>query len=269
MPNVFSKKNPVNTIENDYVGKKIFDTDIYKAKIKMAYIGKSQSSEAKNITLILDINEQELIQAVWVSNKEDKVTYINKNTKETQNIPGYNQINSLCLLVAGCNLPDMETEEKIVNIYDFEQKKQIPQSVECLITLHEEYIQIAVENRIIDKTVKNDSTGEYEPNGETRNINEIVKYFPDYKLVTVFELDRYIVFKGESFRNLVKEGTLHKAINAIDEESDLGNSWAKQWLKKNKNKVIDKSSPHKHTFNETARKKLAASTTRPKVNIFD
>jgi hypothetical protein len=244
MSNVFAgKKIAKDTIDEDYVGSGgVFETDIYEAKIKTAYIGKAQASEARNVTLLLDIGGRELRSQTWVSNKSGDVTYTDKKTKEVKNLPGYNQMNSVALLVAGKNLGDLTTEDLVVKLYDFEAKKELPQSVTCFTELHGETIRIAVQRQTVDKTAKNDSTGDYEPTGETRDQNEIVKFFAGDKPVTISEVAEFIKSLGESFDDVVDSGNLLKAIRKMPEENGL---YADKWLERNKGQTYDKSTGKK------------------------
>ena len=244
MSNVFAgKKIAKDTIDEDYVPSGgVFDTDIYQAKIKTAYIGKAQASEARNVTLLLDIGGRELRSQVWVSNKTGDVTYTDKKTKEVKNLPGYNQINALALLVAGKNLGDLTTEDLVVKIYDFDAKKELPQSVTCFTELHGELVNVAVQRQTVDKTKKNDNTGEYEPTGETRDQNEVVKFFAGDKLVTVSEVAEFIKSLGESFDDVVDSGHLLKAIRKMPDENGI---YASKWLERNKGETYDKSTGKK------------------------
>ena len=244
MSNVFAgKKVAKDTIDEDYVPSGgVFDTDIYQAKIKTAYIGKAQASEARNVTLLLDIGGRELRSQVWVTNKSGDVTYTDKKTKEVKNLPGYNQMNALALLVAGKNLGDLATEDLVVKIYDFDAKKELPQSVTCFTELHGELVNVAVQRQTVDKTKKNDNTGDYEPTGETRDQNEIVKFFAGEKLVTVSEVAEFIKSLGENFDDVVDSGHLLKAIRKVPDENGI---YATKWLERNKGETYDKSTGKK------------------------
>lgn len=241
MSNVFAgKKIAKDTIDEDYVPSGgLFDSDIYTGKIKTAYIGKAQASEARNVTLLIDIGGRELRSQVWVSNKSGDVTYTDKKTKEVKNLPGYNQMNSVALLVAGKNLGDLATEDLVVKLYDYDAKKELPQSVTCFTELHGEMITVAVQRQTVDKQKKNDNTGEYENTGETRDQNEIVKFFAAEKQVTISEIAEFIKSLGESFDDVVDSGHLLKAIRKVPEENGL---YAEKWLKSNKGQTYDKSS---------------------------
>lgn len=271
MANVFAgKKIAKETIDEDYVGSGgVFDTDIYQAKIKTAYIGKAQASEARNITLLLDIGGRELRSQTWVSNKNGDVTYKDKQTGEMKNLPGYNQMNSVALLIAGKNLGDLDTEEMVVKIYDFDAKKELPQSVTCFTELHGETINVAVQRQTVDKTKKNDSTGDYDPTGETRDQNEIVKFFAADKLVTISEVAEFIKSLGESFDDVVDNGHLLKAIRKVPEEAG---QYADKWLTRNKGQTYDKSTGKKAVGKsfESAGQTGGSSTGKAKASsLFD
>lgn len=270
--NVFAgKKVAKDTIDEDYIGSGgLFDTDIYPAKIKYAYIGKASASEARSINLILDINGRELRSQTWVSNKSGGVTYTDKTTKEEKNLPGYNQMNSLALLVAGKNLGDLDTEDLIVKIYDYDAKKELPQSVTCFSELHGEMVNVAVQRQTVDKTKKSDTSGDYEPTGETRDQNEIVKFFAGDKLVTISEVAEFIKSLGESFDDVVDNGHLLKAIKKVPDEN--GN-YADKWLERNKGQTYDKSSGKKSAgkaFTSAADKESGSDSGKKKASsLFD
>lgn len=268
--NVFAKAKPAqNTVEEDYIGGGgILDTDIYDAKIKTAYIGKAANSKAQNITLLLDVKGKELRSQIWVSNRDGDVTYRDKTTKEDKNLPGFNQINSLCLLVAGKRLGEMDVEELTVKLYDYESKKEIPQAVECLTELHGEMVKVAVQRQTVDKTAKNDATGDYEPTGETRDQNEIVKFFHAEKAVTISEVEEFIKSLGESFNDVVDGGHLLKAINKMSEE--MG-TYGEKWLDRNKGQTYDKSTGKKAEGKAFAGKSGggAEGGSKKKTSLFD
>lgn len=271
MTNMFANKKTASAdsgVETDFIGGGgPLDTDIYMAKIKTAFIGKAANSEAKNVTLLLDVNGREVRSQIWVSNKNGDVTYKDKTTKEDRNLPGFNQINSLCLLVTGKSLGQMTIEDKVVKLYDFEAKKELPQSVECLTELHGESINVAIQRQTVDKTAKNDATGDYEPTGETRDQNEIVKFFAADKLVTISEVEEFIKSLGESFTNVVDNGHLLKAMNKM---SDEAGSYAGKWLDRNKGQVYDKSTGKKAEGKAFATSGAASSgSSKKSSSLFD
>ena len=258
-------------VEEDFMGGGgVLDTDIYNVKIKTAYIGKASSSEAKNITLLMDYKGREVRSQIWVSNKKGEVTYQDKTSKEDKNLPGFNQINSLCLLVAGKSLGEMDIEELTVKLYDYESKKEIPQAVECLTALHGEMVNIALQRQTVDKTAKNDATGDYEATGETRDQNEVVKFFAADKLVTISEVAEFIKSLGGNFDDEVENGNLLKAISKM---SDEAGNYADKWLERNKGQTYDKSTGKKAEGKAFAGKATntngGGGTEKKKSSLFD
>lgn len=268
MSNVFTgKKVAPEKVEDDYMpGGGALDTDIYPATIKVAYIGKAQTSEARNITLLLDVNGREVRQQVWVSNRTGDVTYKDKRTGEDKNLPGFNQINSLCMLVCSKEMGDMNVEELTVKLYDFDAKKELPQAVDCFSELHGEKIQIALQRQTVDKTVLNQNTGKYEPTGETRDINEIVKFFPGNKLVTISDVAEFIRGLGGNFDEVLEAGEIYKAIRNMDESNS---HYADKWLERNKGQTYDKSTGRGSSEGKTFTKTGGNGKARAKTSLFD
>lgn len=241
MSNIFSGKKGVaeDTVEEDFISSGgVLETDLYEAVIKTAYLSKSGSSDARAMNLILDVQGREVRQQIWMTNGKGDVTYKDKKTGKERNLPGYSQVTSLCLLVAGKEVGDMDSEEVTVKIYDYDAKKELPQAVDCFVELHEETVNIALQRQTVDKTKKDDSTGKYEPTGETRDQNEIVKFFAADQVVTISEVAEFIKGLGGNFNDEVDNGNILKAISQM---SDEHGNYADIWVEKNKGRTYDKS----------------------------
>lgn len=271
--NVFAGKKLAkeDAIDNDYVGGGgLFESDIYVGKIKTAYTGKAANSEARNITLLIDVGGRELRSQIWVSNKMGEVTYKDKQTSEIKNLPGFNQMNALALLVTGKNLGDLDAEDLVVKLYDYDAKKEIPQSVSCFTELHGETIAVAVQKQTVDKNEKN-TAGDYVPSGQTRDINVVVKFLDADKNLTISEIAEFIKGLGEKFDDVVDGGHLLKAIKKAPAEHA---TYADKWLKMNKGKTYDNSEGKKGSIGkafagsgETASGKT--NTSKASSSLFD
>lgn len=241
MSNIFANKKGVKSekVEEDYLGGGgVLDTDIYPAVIKYAYIGKAANSDARNLTLCLKVNgSHEVTQTIWMTNRNGDVTYKDKKTGEEKNLPGYNQVNSLAMILLSREIGELDVEEKTLNLYDFDAKKELPQAVDCFVELHGVELQVAIQRQTVDKTQKNESTGEYEPTGETRDQNEFVKFFPAERLVTISEVAHFVKSLGGDFDEVLGDGELGKAIARMEEDGD----YATKWLDKNRGQTWDKS----------------------------
>lgn len=185
------------------------ETDIYTFKIKAAYAGKSQGG-AMNVSLIAVDSQGEYRETIYITNKKGENFFVKDGKKIP--LPGFTIINDLCLIATGEPLSEQETEEKVINLYDFEAKKEVPTSVPMIMALVDAEISFAVQKNLEDKQQK-DAAGEYVPTGETRETNTISKVFHTETKMTVVE---------------ALEGA---------EEAKFWDAW----LEKNKGKVFDRT----------------------------
>lgn len=161
-------------------------TDVYDATIKVAYAGQSQGG-AHSVTLLLDVDGQEVRSTQWVTNKAGENFYPDKqDSKKKHPLPGYTLIDDICLLVTGEELAEQDSDTKVVNIYDFEQKKEVPTEVPVLTALTGAKITLGI-LRVIEPKQKKDSAGVYKDTDETRTVNEIDKAFHPETKRTVTE----------------------------------------------------------------------------------
>lgn len=269
MGNIFANKKAVKDekVEDDFIGGGgVLDTDIYPGTIKYAYIGKAPKSEARNCTLCVVVNGKEVTRQVWMTNKAGDVTYTKDG--ETHNLPGYNQINSLAMMLLSKEIGDCEVEEKTLKLYDFDARKEVPQAVECFVELHGKDLQVAIQRQTIDKTEKNDSTGDYEPTGETRDVNEFIKFFPEDKLATLSEIAEFIKGLGGTFDDVMSDGDLQKAIDNMPDEPG---AYATKWLEKNRGQTYDRSTGKKEgkSFGGSKSSDGGSKSSGAKKSLFD
>lgn len=160
-------------------GSRVLESGIYTFTIQHAYIGKSTGGAISlNLNLKTEDNK-ELKQQLWVTSgtaKGGKNYYIDKNG-DKQYLPGFVMANSLCLLALGKEISELDTEQKVISVYNTEAKAEVPTKVDMLMDLVGKEITAAVFKQIVDKTKKNESTGAYDPTGETREENELDKFF--------------------------------------------------------------------------------------------
>lgn len=189
----------------------VLETGIYTGKIKVAYAGKSVGG-AQSITLILDLAGREYRETIYITNKAGENFFLNKSdpTKKVP-LPGFTLIDHICLLTTEEPLSEQDVEEKVVKIYNFDERKEVPTNVPVLVDLIGKEVSVAIVKELVNKNAKN-SSGDYAPTAETREQNVIDKAFhPESKLTVV------------------------EALNG-DEE---GAFWD-VWLEKNKGKTKDK-----------------------------
>lgn len=165
------------------------ETDYYAAVIKQAYVTTAQSgARAVNFEFTLP-GGKPLRNTVYVTDKAGKNYFLNKddNTKKVP-LPGFTVVDDICLCTVEKDLAEVDIEEKVVKIYDYEQKKELPTTVPVLVELLGKTVGLGVLKITENKSKKNEGSGEYELIAETREINEIDKVFHDESGFTVVEV---------------------------------------------------------------------------------
>lgn len=190
MSNIFAnlKTDGFEEEQDRLGGGGVLESDAHDAIVKLAYAGKAQHSDAQSVTVHFDINGFEYRETYWVTNRNGENFYLDKRDSSKKHaLPGYNMVDNLCLLTTGYGLADQEMEEKVVNLYDFEEKKELPKNVMVLTSLIGKPITVGLIKQIVDKTAK-DSAGNYVPTGETREENTTDKFFHAETKRTVSEI---------------------------------------------------------------------------------
>lgn len=176
--------------EKDSVGGGgVLDSGIYAAKIAMAYLTKATSGA---LGLVIDLKTEagkNLKQTLWMTSGTAKgcKNYYEKDG-EKHYLPGFLHANALALLTVGKEISQLETENKVVNVYSYEAKAEVPTKVDVLMDLLNQEIIVGVIKQTVDKTKKNEATGVYEPTGETREENDIDKLFRASDRMTTAEI---------------------------------------------------------------------------------
>lgn len=269
MANRFAQTDAVKDekVEDDFVGGGgVLATDIYTATIKAAYETSSSKSKAVAMNLILVIDGKEVRQQIWMTNGSGGVTYKDKKSGETKNLPGYNQVNSLFMLVLGKEIGEADVEELTMKLYDFDAKAEINKAVDCYTELHGVEIQVALQQQTVDKTKLNESTGKYDPTGETRDINEVVKFFPATRQVTISEVSRFIKTLNATLDDVLESGEMEEVLENMPSEPG---DYAAKWLEKNQGEVYNKSKGSgKSEGKAFGAKKDNTGGTTPKKSLF-
>lgn len=177
--------------EKDVIGGGgVVDSDTYKSTVTLAYLEKSKGG-ALGVNLRLKTESgREIRQVTWVTSgdKKGNVNYYEKDG-EKHYLPGFLLMNSLCLLTCGKELQEVAqaAENKLVKVYNYETKTEVPTEVPVLVDLLNKEIIAGVIKQIVDKNVKTDD-GAYVPSGETREENEIDKFFRARDEMTTAEI---------------------------------------------------------------------------------
>lgn len=202
--------------EKDIIGgSRVLDSGVYDAKIVTAYVTKSGGGAVGMVLNLKTSAGKELRQTLWMTSGTEKGCknfYTDKNG-DKQYLPGFILANSLCLLAAGKEISSLDTEQKVIPVYNAEAKSEIPTKVDMLMDLVGKDIVAGVIRQVVDKTKKNPTTGAYEATGETREENEIDKFFRARDRMTTAE------------------------IRAQATEASFVKTWAEKWTGKVKEKA--------------------------------
>ena len=165
------------------------DSGTYNATVTMAYAKKADSG-ALGLFLTFKLEgDKELRQTLWMTGgtaKGGNNFFIDKDGKE-QYLPGFNQANALALLTVGKPIAEIDDEEKVINLYNFDLKKEVPTKAQVLVELIGQEIILGVIRQTVDKTAKNDA-GVYIATGDTKDENDIDKMFKASNKMTFAEI---------------------------------------------------------------------------------
>ena len=164
------------------------DSGLYPFTVAMAYLNIA-SSGAMGLVLNLKTEDgKEVRQTLWMTSGTAKggKNYYEKDG-EKHYLPGFIHANALCLLTVGKEISALETEDKVINVYSAEAKAEVPTKVKVFMDLLNQPIIAGMIKQTVDKTVKNDA-GVYVPTGETREENEIDKFFRAKDRMTTAEI---------------------------------------------------------------------------------
>lgn len=158
------------------------ETAIYTGTIKAMYAGQATSG-AVNVTVLLVLaDNREYRETVYVTNKNGENFFLNKNDKlKKVPLPGFTVIDDICLITTGEPLAAQATEEKVINVYDFDAKKELPKAVQMIMAAIGQKVSVGIVKTIENKQQKQGD--EYVPVADTREVNTIDKVFhPEMKL---------------------------------------------------------------------------------------
>lgn len=164
-------------------GSFIQDTGLYPMLVDLAYLDKSRGG-AMNINLHLkkaDGGNQVFRHTIYITSgdtKGNKPYYVSKNGKKIP-LPGYSLANLVTMITAGKSLGTIDTEKKLVKLWDFDAKSELPREVPVITDMVGQPILVGMQKHRENKRVKNDD-GNYVAVNEAREFNEIHKvFYPD------------------------------------------------------------------------------------------
>lgn len=175
-------------------GAVILPTDSYPMTIKVAFAGVSQKGSQFIEMHLVTEDGREIRTRQYITSAKTGGNYsINESTKKKEPLPGFTLVDDVCLIVTGKPLAMQDSEEKTINLYDFDEKKEVPTVVPMLTELLGGVVVFSVEETISAVQKEDPDTKQYvntyEDDGsiKTRKGNEVLKAFDPETLSSVVE----------------------------------------------------------------------------------
>lgn len=186
-------------------GSYLLDTGVYDMTVKLAYAIESANG-AKGTVLTLDNGGREYRETIYVTNRQGENFFLNRDDKSKKvPLPGFTTIDDLCLCATGVSLSEQEVEEKMVKVYDYDLKAEVPKSVPVITSLLGKQVTLGIVRILENKSEKN-AAGVYEPIADEREINQIDKVFHTETRLTTPEA-RTGMTAGEFYGKWVEKNT--------------------------------------------------------------
>lgn len=225
-------------------GSSILDSGLYKSTVQYAYIGKSDGGAMSLVVSFKTDSNKDFRQTFWMTSGTAKgcKNYYEDKSGEKKYLPGFIMANSLALLTTGQEISALDTETKTIKLWNKDLKAETPTKVEMLMDLIGKEVIVGLMRQTVDKTAKA-ADGTYAPTGETRDENEVDKFFR------------------------AKDGKTTTEIRAQTEEATFIKQWETKFAGTVKNKVKGAAGGIGGAV-AGAPKAAAAGAKKPAVNLF-
>lgn len=154
-------------------------TDVYDATIQVMYMTKTTSGGTALNLIAKTTDGKEIKKTLYVTSMKsgtEKNTYLDKEGKP-QYLADFLQADAICLLAVGKPLGELVPEDKLVKIFDFDQKKEVPKKVPTYPDLQDKQVKLALVRVTKLKQVKQGNEYVDDPTGATRQENTLDKVF--------------------------------------------------------------------------------------------
>lgn len=163
----------------------VWDTGLYDVVIDSVYMDQSKGG-AYSLNFVFKTAEgKELRNTQYVTSGSAKGTrnYYEKDGKKHY-LPGFTAASDIAVAATGKELSELEMEDKIVEIYDFDLKKKVPTTKPVFMEMIGKTFKLGVQKVKEYKNIKNDA-GEYVPGPDIKEFNEVAKAFNNDGLTSV------------------------------------------------------------------------------------
>lgn len=155
-------------------GRVVFDTAIYKAKIKQAYLD-AYDSGSRFLSLTVDIDGKDYEERLLLTNGKG-VSFWTDNKGDPQQYSGLTRFEELAFATGFPNVQATNPQPGNIRAWDKDAKTfVIRQHSTVLVGLQGKEILLAIQKINQNKTKKNLNTGKYDKLNEEEEINQIDK----------------------------------------------------------------------------------------------
>lgn len=216
--------------DKDFVGGgfTVPESGLYDATIKYAYLSQAQSG-AGAVNFEFDMNGITHRETMYVTNRNGQNFYVDKKDGSKKYLPAYLNADAIALFAAGKPLSELKEQPKVINLYNFDQKKEVPTEVPMLTELLGKKVKLGLVKEKSFKQTK-DASGNYVNTDEVRESVTINKVFS------------------------AKDGRTVNEVRAGNETAEFITKWVEKW----EGKVNDK------TTKSTGTKPVTPAGTAPK-----
>lgn len=157
---------------------RVQESGAYPVRIDLAYM---QDSPGGATAVVLHFEENvpggfKHRETVYFTRRDGTTQYQDKRTGEMRNLPGLNILNNLTKLLADKSLNQVQQEEKVIKLWDFDQMTEVPTKKQVLTELIGKELTIGLQKKRANKR-EQDANGKWVPTAEERLFNEVDKYF--------------------------------------------------------------------------------------------
>lgn len=207
-------------------GYQLLESGVYDATIKHAYVNKAKSG-AIALSVAFDIDGQIHNEDFYFQSKKGVNYYVNKNG-DKHYLPSFILADDLSLFTAQIPLAEQDTQNKVIELYNFEARKKVPTEVAMVMSMLDKPIKIGLLKQISFKQT--------EQNGKWVDTEEI----KEKNIVDV-------IFSPTDGRTV-------REVRAKKDNAEFINTWQEKWKGVNQDKTKSKT-PNVNS-NTTATKSL-------------
>lgn len=200
----------------------ILESGIYDATVKYAYLSQARSG-AGAVNFEFDVDGKTIKETMYVTNRDGK-NYYERNGQRNY-LPSFVNADAISLFTTGKALFEQKEETKVINLYNFDVKKEVPTEVPMLTAMIGKTVKLGILKEKVFKQAK-DNSGNYVDTNETREQNSINKVFS------------------------AKDNRTVNEVRAERESAQFMNDWLERW----EGEVSDKTANKKATASAPTKK---------------